>query len=137
MHRVQIFSLAAAAAALLAGGASAATSVHLGPASPPMYFGSCPGTIKFTGVIDSDRAGPHKFQWYRSDGAKGPVQTLWFRPHSGPVTITDTWTLGGPGLPSFSGWEAVHMIFPAAPDSNRAKFTLRCAPRAAPPPRRP
>lgn len=126
-------------AAVLAAGATAAgaATAVLNPASPTNYLGQCPGTIKFTGWITSGKPGPVKYQWFRSDGAKGPVQSLWFRPGGARAPISDTWTLGGPGLPTFSGWEAVHVIFPAGPDSNKATFTLRCAQRAAPPPRRP
>ena len=135
------FAILGGAVAALAMGAAAANaaSVVLNPAAPQHYFGQCPGVIHFSGWLAAEHAGPTKYQWYRSDGAKGPVQSFWVRPgmHVLRAPISDTWTLGGPGLPTYSGWEAVHMIFPAGPDSNKAHFDLRCAQRAAPPPRRP
>lgn len=105
--------------------AGTATAV-LDPASPPHYVGKCPGTIKFNGWISSSVPGVVKYRWFRSDGALGPVQTLVFR-QKGRLPISTTWTLGGiPALPSYAGWEAVHVLSPAGPDSNKALFTLKC-----------
>jgi hypothetical protein len=112
----------ASATAAFAGSASAV----LGPASPPHYVGPCPGVIKFSGYVTSLVPGVVKYQWFRSDGATGPVQTLTFR-EKGRLPISTTWTLGGiPALPSYAGWEAVHVLSPAGADSNKAMFTLKC-----------
>jgi hypothetical protein len=139
MNRVLTRSLALAA--VLAGAATsagAAPSAHLNPASPPLYVGPCPGVIHFSGWI-SGGVGMVKYQWYRSDGATGPVETAVIGPRD-RVGITDTWTLGGvPALPTYSGWEAVRILAPKGLPSNRATFTLRClgnSQRAAPPPRK-
>ena len=132
-------SLAAGAALIAAASsASAAAGAKLNPASPPNYSGACPAVITFTGFISSTTPGPVTFQWYRSDGAHGPVETRVFSPSptapSRPQAISTTWTLGGlPALPAYSGWEAVHILSPVGPDSNKATFTLRCRPSALAP----
>ncbi len=129
------FSTKLSAALALAGAISVAGVAVAGPvlgilnpASPAHYVGPCPGTIKFTGWISSSIQGPVKYQWFRSDGATGPVETLFFE-KAGRRPISTTWTLGGPGLPSYAGWEAVHILSPAGADSNKAFFTLKCVQR--------
>jgi hypothetical protein len=122
-------SLAAGAALVAAASTASAATALLNPASPMHYVGHCPGTIKFTGWITSTTPGPVKFQWFRSDGGTGPVQTMMFGAGVPPrQPISDTWTLGGiPALPSYAGWEAVRILSPApASVSNKAPFTLKC-----------
>jgi hypothetical protein len=133
----------AAGAALIAGAssASAAAGAKLNPASPPNYSGACPAVITFTGFISSTTPGPVTFQWYRSDGAHGPVETRVFSPSptapSRPQAISTTWTLGGPGLNHYSGWEAVRILSPAGPPSNKATFTMNCWIQRTPTPLQP
>ena len=77
-------------------------------ADPPVYEGRCPGVITFRGEIVVTGAVPSSVQlgytFLRSDNATGPVKYIDVtRPGSYPVE--ETWTLGGPGLPRFAGWE--------------------------------
>jgi hypothetical protein len=133
MNRVLTRSLALAA--VLAAGATTAGAVswtYLAP-TPQHFIGQCPATITFRALVTASAAGPVKYQWYRSDGATGPIQTIVF-PGPGTQTVSTTWTLGGyPGLPSYSGWEALR-FFPegpqghAAPRPGGAAFTIRCLP---------
>jgi hypothetical protein len=83
--------------------------------------GKCPATITFNGTITSDRAGEVSYTFVRSDGARGPVQTLSF---SGPGTqqVSTTWTLGE----QYSGWQAIQILKPVEVQSNQAAFTLSC-----------
>jgi hypothetical protein len=137
--------LAASVAVSAASGAASAQSVvtHLSDAlsaSPPHYVGDCPGVITFTGVVNvSGRFMPGSsveigYQFSRSDGATGQNQ-FFSVSHPGPHTISETWTLGGPPLPSFAGWER-YKTWPTdsaqggghvTAVSNMAHFTLRCA----------
>ena len=115
---------------------AAGVTVVLNPAAPANYFGPCPGTIKFTGWISSSYP-VVKYQWFRSDGATGPVQVVTFPPQREVRRpISTTWTLGGiPALPSYAGWEAVHILSPAGPDTTKAPFTLKCVQSPLAPPR--
>ncbi|HEX3919062.1 MAG TPA: hypothetical protein VHW60_17120 [Caulobacteraceae bacterium] len=155
MSRTFVPVLAAAAAVCAASGPAFALSVvtHLGDtltASPLRYAGACPGVITFTGVVNvSGRFQPGSsveigYQFTRSDGATGQNQ-FFSVDHAGPHAITETWTLGGPPLPVYSGWER----FKTWPTdsaqggghvtavSNMAHFGLRCAAQPQRPPRRP
>ncbi len=138
MRKLNGLALALTLGATAAGTAASAAEilVTMNPANPPHYLGGCPGAIKFTGSIMAKGVTEVKYQWFRSDGAKGPVQTLVYHGTT-RLPISDTWTLGGiPALPSYAGWEAVHILSPARPDSAKAYFDLRCVQRAAPPPRK-
>ena len=108
-------------------------------AMPREYRGSCPGLITFNGTItvrgtfNSPSGGPDQvgYQFVRSDNAKGPIS--YFTVHgTGPFTrtVSDTWTLGGPSLPNFRGWEQLNVWLthggaPAA-SSPQAVFALSC-----------
>jgi len=127
-HRHRRLVLAAllgiAALGLRTAADAAEYSAHL-DASPARYDGKCPGVITFKGSISARRAGRVQYKFIRSDGAFAPVQTLEFAaPGSKPVGTT--WTLGGAGLPSYNGWEAIQIVYPASVQSNRASFSLRC-----------
>jgi hypothetical protein len=111
--------------------------------SPAHYVGRCSGVITFHGVLhvrasSAGNVGPGAeigYQFTRSDGATG--QNKFVETHgSGDYPITETWTLGGPGVGQphpFAGWEK----FKAWPTdsaqnktgtvmSNEAHFTLQC-----------
>lgn len=95
-------------------------------ADPASYNGPCPGVIKFNGKIAANGQGEVKYQFIRSDGAVGPIQTLVFTgPGSKPVSTT--WTLGGPALPEYAGWEAIKILSPNPMESNHADFKLLCS----------
>lgn len=98
-------------------------------AMPENYSGKCPATIKFVGrVTVKNVTRPIKIQYKftRSDGALAPVETLTFD-RDGSREVSETWTLGGPGLPSYSGWEAIRIVYPQELDSNRADFSVTCS----------
>lgn len=95
-------------------------------AAPTNYSGNCPAKITFTGKITAKKAGKVQYKFIRSDGAIAPVQTLEFAA-PGAKEVETTWTLGGPNLPSYSGWEAIEIVHPASFQSNKAHFKVRCA----------
>lgn len=98
-------------------------------ASPTRYSGKCPGVITFKGTISARKAGRVQYKFIRSDGAFAPIQTLSFAA-PGTKHVSTTWTLGGPGLPSYNGWEAIQIVYPASVQSNHANFSLRCGGQA-------
>ncbi len=102
------------------------TDAYLG-ANPVKYEGPCPGVIKFEGKVAANGKGIVKYIFLRSDGATDTqVKTLTFDgPGSKPVSTT--WTLGGPELPSYEGWEAIKILSPNEMESNKADFKLVCS----------
>ncbi len=94
-------------------------------ASPKTATGKCPVKISFKGFIKSGKRGEVKYRFIRSDGAKGPIKTLVFS-KPGAMPVGTTWTLGGPGLRSYSGWEQIVVLAPHRARSNRARFKMRC-----------
>jgi hypothetical protein len=95
-------------------------------ASPLSHTDKCPAVIKFTGMISVTAPTTVQYKFIRSDGASAPVQTLVFdKPGKKPVTTT--WTLGGPELPTYEGWEAIKIISPRQVASNKASFSITCA----------
>jgi hypothetical protein len=97
-------------------------------ANPTAYTGTCPGTITFNGTIKSARTGVVQYRFTRSDGALDLVKTLNFSA-PGAKPVSTTWTLGDPSLPSFSGWQAIEILYPVSLHSDHANFTLQCAER--------
>ncbi len=94
-------------------------------AEPTNYSGNCPAKIAFTGKITAKQAGRVQYKFIRSDGALAPVQTLEFNA-PGAKSVETTWTLGGPNLPSYSGWQAIEIVHPTPFQSNKAHFKVRC-----------
>ena len=90
-------------------------------AEPTSYTGQCPTTIKFIGTITSPRAGNVQYKFIRSDGANAPVQTLNFTA-PGTKPVNTTWMLGR----SYTGWEAVKIVYPQEVESNKANFKITC-----------
>ncbi|HEV3469805.1 MAG TPA: hypothetical protein VG148_10830 [Pyrinomonadaceae bacterium] len=103
----------------------AVTAVSL-LASPSRYQGSCPAKINFDGVIEANGPGTVRYTFVRSDGATGPTQTLVFK-SAGRLPVNNTWSIGGAGLPHFSGWQAIRILDPAPAESGPARFTVQCA----------
>jgi len=99
-----------------------------------IYKGACPVKIKFTGAIQAagsisaNKPCTVKYVFTRSDGAiDTEVKTLTFvAPMSKPVS-TD-WTLGGPELPAYTGWEAIKVLSPNAFESPHCNFDITCKP---------
>lgn len=98
-------------------------------AIPESYAGQCPAKIKFEGVITVKNITrpPLKLQYkfIRSDGASAPVNTLTFD-KDGSKRVNTTWTLGGPELPTYTGWEAIKVVYPQDVESNHADFKIQC-----------
>jgi len=98
-------------------------------ATPETYSGKCPAVIKFEGeiVVKNITKPPFKVQYkfLRSDGAFAPVQTLNFE-KDGLKKVNTTWTLGGSSLPTYSGWEAIKVVYPQDVESNKANFKIEC-----------
>src|SRR5213594_3082484 len=76
-------------------------------ANPGAYIGHCPVHVEFFGSITAEGGGTVKYTFTRSDGAKGPVETLTFS-SSGTKKVRTDWQLGG----DFSGWEAIKILSP-------------------------
>lgn len=95
--------------------------------APSTYAGSCsPGKkFEFSAVLTANAAGTVTYKWTRSDGAGSPNETVSFS-GAGTQTVTDSWTLGGPGF-TYSGWEKVVVSSPNSIESNQASFTLACS----------
>ncbi len=125
--------LALASVFLLGGSALAETITATLKAIPESYSGKCPAKIRFEGkitVTGVTRSIKVQYKFTRSDGALAPVETLVFD-HDGSKTVSTTWTLGGPGLPSYTGWEAIRIVYPQELDSNHADFSVTCAEQPA------
>jgi hypothetical protein len=90
-------------------------------ASPKNYSGDCPTKINFNGKIQANRPGRVQYKFIRSDGANAPIHTIDFR-RPGSRLVNTSWTLGK----SFSGWQAIQILYPQQAHSNRAAFTIRC-----------
>lgn len=108
-----------------AGGGLRVTGISV-RADPFQVTSVCPVTITFSARISvAGGAGPVKYQWLRSDSAVAPVQEVTFE-GPGQQDVVETWTLGGPDLPSYTGWQAVQILSPSRLTSERANFTLTC-----------
>ncbi len=82
---------------------------------------TCPTTVDFRGSITMDGRGTVKYTFERSDGATGPVHTLYFA-SAGTKEVSTTWTLGM----SYSGYEKLQVISPNRMESSEARFNLNC-----------
>jgi hypothetical protein len=95
-------------------------------ADPFDFDGSCPITITFSGRISvAGGGGTVSYKWLRNDGASAPVETVTFE-GPGSKDISTSWQLGGPGLPSYDGWQALQIFDPQPRTSERATFRIRC-----------
>ena len=89
--------------------------------------GQCPVTVKFTGYITTNGPGTVKYTFTRNDGATAPVFTLDFDA-AGTKTVSTTWTLGGPGLMEYSGWQRIKILSPNEFESSpeMGRFKIAC-----------
>lgn len=111
-----------------------------------MAEGACPAVITFTGTItvrgrfDSNQPVQIGYTFLRSDNATGPINYYTIT-SSGTQTVSETWTLGGPSLLHYNGWEQLkawptaHLGFGYA-FSPKAMFTVDCAQKHLPPSQR-
>lgn len=104
-------------------------------AVPPTYAGSCPTVVTFRGLINITGVVPGPMQigytFLRSDNAMGPVNYLNIN-GPGAFPVETTWTLGGPRLPHYTGWEQLK-AWPTRHEggigyvfSPRAEFRMTC-----------
>jgi len=96
-------------------------------AVPSTYSGNCPTKINFKGSVTAARAGKVQYRFIRSDQAIAPVHTLNFN-RAGTRKVSTSWQIGR----SYSGWQAIELLYPTSLKSNEARFTIRCGAPAAP-----
>jgi hypothetical protein len=99
------------------------------------YSGPCPVKLTFVGKISTDGAGTVEYQFIRSDNATVKPRTTNFS-SAGTKQVATTWQLGGPKLPTYSGWLGMKVLAPNQnPGANKAledytknagKFTVTC-----------
>lgn len=96
-------------------------------ADPFNYRGHCPVKIEFSGRVSVIGSGTVSYRFQRSDGAKGPVQTLHFS-ESGSQRVTTTWQLGGanPNFQPFKGAETLVILAPDGGEPKTASFQIYC-----------
>ncbi len=88
----------------------------------------CPATVTFNGSITVDKPGTVRYIFTRSDGAIDTItKVLRFR-RPGTKPVSTTWTLGGPGLTYYKGWQAIKILSPQPMESAHADFELGCNP---------
>jgi hypothetical protein len=144
MKRLLVPVLALAATAAFSASAPAASAVSAMNttlmATPTNARGDCPAVITFNGAITvSGRFDPTHpvpvqigYQFLRSDNASGPI-SYYTITEPGTQTVGDTWTLGGPAMPTYSGWQQLK-AWPTGHEggfgysfSPKANFTVTCA----------
>lgn len=93
--------------------------------TPAKSQGRCPVTINFSGAITVNGKGTVQYRFLRSDGAVGPLQVLQFD-SAGTKPVSTIWSLGGPGLSTYSGWQAIDIVSPNVMQSEKASFAFQC-----------
>lgn len=96
-------------------------------AKPSEYAGICPAEIKFRGTITSEKPGKVQYRFVRSDGTLLPVETLEFGT-PGTKEVKGSWMAGdaNANAASYSGWQAIRIVYPEELESNAAKFQVTC-----------
>jgi len=92
-------------------------------AKPRSFSGPCPATLQFTATIFVSHPSKVTYVWERSDGAKGPRQTIDIR--SAGQGVTDTWTLGA-GRQHMVVWERLHVLAPTGISSPQGRVSVTC-----------
>jgi hypothetical protein len=106
---------------------AAVTKVTLAPVVKT-YYGDCPAKIVFKGAITVNAPGVVSYIFTRSDGATDTITKKLKFTAPGTKAISTTWTLGGPALPSFNGWQAAKILGPKPIESAHANFAVYCDP---------
>jgi hypothetical protein len=89
------------------------------------FYGPCPVALKFAGSVTVNASGTVKYSFLRSDGAMSPVETLHFD-SAGTRTVPTVWTLGGPDLTTYEGWQVIRILSPNVIESDKASFVFQC-----------
>ena len=91
-------------------------------ATPSLYSGPCPVTIKLSSQITvADGRGILSYTWIRNDGASGPIESLIFD-SPGTKRVTTDWLLGSSG----TRWMALKVIEPYELISDHIDFVIEC-----------
>jgi hypothetical protein len=96
-------------------------------ADPANYTGPCPTTIRFHGTIRVQGRGRVSHSFPRSDGARGPVETI-EADSASPATVETYWMLGRQPANPFEGWQVLQIVAPQPMTSERAAFRITCVP---------
>jgi hypothetical protein len=92
--------------------------------NPKSFTGDCPTQLKFTGTIFVSR---HPvtvyYQWERSDGGKGPRQSVTI--NAAGEGVTDTWTLGAKGA-HLTVSQKLHVLAPTGITSAPVTAKVSC-----------
>lgn len=94
-------------------------------ASPAVATGHCPVRINFTGTITAPPGVSGTYRFLRSDGGTDTVHRA-FGP--GTTSVATDWTLGGTGLTTYAGWQAIQILTPGPLESSHATFKMTCTP---------
>jgi hypothetical protein len=96
-------------------------------AEPREYEGPCPATIQLRGVIMVEGGpGTITYMFVRSDGARGPVESMLVAV-PGPKAVETKWTLWGqPPQGTFEGWQRLVVLTPEGIESKPASFRMLC-----------
>ena len=92
--------------------------------NPKVYSGPCPAHLKFTGTIFVSRHPVTvEYQWERSDGGKGPRQSVTI--NAAGEGVSETWNLGGKGE-HLNVSEKLHVLAPTGITSAPAIAKVSC-----------
>jgi hypothetical protein len=96
-------------------------------ADPADYTGRCPTTIRFQGTIRVQGHGRVSYSFPRSDGGRGPAETIEVDSAS-PAAVETYWMLGRQPANPHEGWQALQIVAPQPMTSERAAFRITCVP---------
>jgi len=106
------------------------TSAVLRTAAAP--YGPCPVVVRFSGgvtvagAMSENRPCQVRYIFTRSDGATDTIEKTLTFTTPGTTPVSTTWTLGGPSLTEYVGWEALKILSPNPLESHHADFKMRC-----------
>ena len=91
-------------------------------ASKRIYRGRCPVRLIFTGTMTAARPGAFTYAWKRSDGATGPVRTVFARRRGETWRVRSAWKISD----SAQGWAQL-WIASERHGSPAAHFLVQCS----------
>jgi hypothetical protein len=96
-------------------------------ADPSDYKGRCPATIRFHGTIRVEGHGRVSYSFPRSDGARGPVETI-EADSASPSAVETYWMRGHTSATPNEDWLTLQIVAPQPMTSERAAFRITCVP---------